>query len=106
MSIRLDRDLGVARNSSGEILALMVVCDKVTLSLFAAEAYVCYQALRFGVRLGLDSVVIEGDSLKMIKICRSDRRDKSKIGTIIANVQHYMFLDLQAHVFIIWLWKV
>ncbi|MBA0776546.1 hypothetical protein Gotri_011529 [Gossypium trilobum] len=65
----------VARNSSGEMLASMVVCHKTIPSLFAAEAHACYQALRLGVRLGLDSTVIEGGSLTIIKKCRSDRRD-------------------------------
>ncbi|MBA0567138.1 hypothetical protein Golob_011894, partial [Gossypium lobatum] len=57
------------------MLALMVVCHKAIPSLFAAEAHACYQALRLGVHLGLDSIVIEGDSLTIIKKCRSDRRD-------------------------------
>ncbi|MBA0730993.1 hypothetical protein Golax_004565 [Gossypium laxum] len=61
----------VARNSSGEMLASMVVCHKAIPSLFAAEAHACYQALRLGVRPGLDSIVIEGDSLTIIKKCRS-----------------------------------
>ncbi|MBA0838090.1 hypothetical protein Goarm_010186, partial [Gossypium armourianum] len=65
----------VARNSSGEMLASMVVCHRAIPSLFAAEAHACYQALRLGVCLGLDSIVIEGDSLTIIKKCRSDRRD-------------------------------
>ncbi|MBA0864647.1 hypothetical protein Goshw_004927, partial [Gossypium schwendimanii] len=59
----------VARNSSGEMLASMVVCHKAIPSLFATEAHACYQALRLGVRLGLDSIVIEGDSLTIIKKC-------------------------------------
>ncbi|MBA0625088.1 hypothetical protein Godav_010328 [Gossypium davidsonii] len=54
----------VARNSSGEMLASMVVCHKVIPSLFAAEPHACYQALRLGVRLGLDSIVIDNGEEK------------------------------------------
>ncbi|MBA0596682.1 hypothetical protein Gorai_013492, partial [Gossypium raimondii] len=44
------------------MLTSMVVCHKVIPSLFAAEAHACYQVLRFGVRLGLDSITHSSSS--------------------------------------------
>ncbi|MBA0809130.1 hypothetical protein Gohar_024805, partial [Gossypium harknessii] len=44
-----------------------LVTSECVPSVFAAEALVCLQTLKLGADLGLREVVVEGDSLTMIK---------------------------------------
>ncbi|MBA0811240.1 hypothetical protein Gohar_003162, partial [Gossypium harknessii] len=53
---------------------------------FAAEAHACLQAIQLGIHLGLESVIIEGDSMTTIKKCSSENPDKSVIGAIIRDI--------------------
>ncbi|KAK5776705.1 hypothetical protein PVK06_044666 [Gossypium arboreum] len=61
----------MAKNALGEVLASKVVIHRRVPTLFAAEARACFQTLLLEQQLGLDSVVIEGDSRMTIKKCES-----------------------------------
>ncbi|MBA0772111.1 hypothetical protein Gotri_007547 [Gossypium trilobum] len=70
-------------------MASMTICHKVIYSLVAAEA----QALRLGLRLGLECVTIEGDSLTIIKKAKSISKEKSKIKAIVTTIQRTLSTD-------------
>ncbi|KAG8475535.1 hypothetical protein CXB51_032303 [Gossypium anomalum] len=79
----------VARNALGEVLASKIVIHRRVPTLFTMEACACFQTLLLEEQLALDSVVIEGDSRMTIKKCESDSLEKSIIGSIIRDIQHY-----------------
>ncbi|MBA0568541.1 hypothetical protein Golob_006032 [Gossypium lobatum] len=79
----------VLRNLLGEILAFMVVGHRAISSPFVAKAQMCVQVLRLGIRMGIECVIIKGDSLEPIKKVKSDSEDKSEIGAITKNIEQY-----------------
>ncbi|MBA0655717.1 hypothetical protein Goklo_008167 [Gossypium klotzschianum] len=66
-------------------MASTTICHKVIYSLLAAEA----QALRLGLRLGLECVTIESDSLTIIKKAKSISKEKLEIEAIVTDIQQY-----------------
>lgn len=66
-------------------------------SAFAAEAWACFLVLKVGLENGWDRVIVEGDSLSVIKKCQSKSPDRSQIGALISNIQHLgsFFHDLK-----------
>ncbi|MFQ6619728.1 hypothetical protein Gotur_001172 [Gossypium turneri] len=42
-----------------------------------------------GIRMGIECVIIKGDSLTTIKKSKSDSEDKSEIGAITKNIKQY-----------------
>lgn len=52
-----------------------------------AEALVCLQANRFGEDLGLRALVVERDSLTIIKRINSVDEDRSAIGNIVKKIK-------------------
>lgn len=64
----------------------MVVCHNAISSPLATEAWTCVQVLWLGIRLGLECVTIEGDSLMTIKKVKLISKDKLEIGVVITNV--------------------
>lgn len=47
------------------------------------EAWTCTMALRFAIDLGLRRIVLEGDSLSVIKKLQNHTIDRSLIGPLI-----------------------
>ncbi|MBA0756448.1 hypothetical protein Gogos_020650 [Gossypium gossypioides] len=77
----------VARNSEGKVL---LACSKIhnqAASAFAAEAITCRSATQLGIDMKWENIIIEGDSLSIIKKCRTKSHDKSLIGAYIHDIQ-------------------
>ncbi|KAK8516718.1 hypothetical protein V6N13_080825 [Hibiscus sabdariffa] len=53
---------------------------------FAAEAKACERAVIFAMELGFRSVIVEGDSLTIIKKLNSTTLDKSEVSPIIRDI--------------------
>lgn len=47
----------------------------------------CYWAIKTGLEMGIQNVIIEGDSLTVIKKCRDKLPDKSEIRAYIQYIQ-------------------
>lgn len=56
-------------------------------STLAAKALACTEAIKLGFDLRIMKVVIEGDVMSVIKICKSKHIDKLEIGAYICNIQ-------------------
>lgn len=54
---------------------------------FGAETLACADALKTCLRMGLQSVIVEGDSLSVIKKARAIDRDRSIINPFIQDIQ-------------------
>ncbi|KAH1090585.1 hypothetical protein J1N35_017842 [Gossypium stocksii] len=73
----------VIRNRRGDVFGSTIVINSYILTVFVAEALACLQAVRLGLDLGLQEVVIEGDALTMVKKLQKNRRDESIISAYI-----------------------
>nr|KJB71001.1 hypothetical protein B456_011G106400 [Gossypium raimondii] len=77
----------IARNENREILASQVVTHSNIADPFTVEAYAGLQAIKLGIRLGVNKLSVFGDSKTVIKKCQSLFTDKSVIGAIITDIQ-------------------
>ncbi|KAA3477128.1 glycine, alanine and asparagine-rich protein-like [Gossypium australe] len=77
----------VARNDEGCILLSCSETHKEVTSAFAVEALACQKAVRMGLENTWPEVIVEGDSLVVIKKCNSKDQDKSMIGAYISDIQ-------------------
>ncbi|KAK9020488.1 hypothetical protein V6N11_010512 [Hibiscus sabdariffa] len=77
----------VGRNSQCLIMVACSFPHKNVADAFAAEAYACRQAVSFAKDLGFWRVIIEGDSLTIIKKINSDRTDRSPISPIVHDIK-------------------
>ncbi|KAK8552337.1 hypothetical protein V6N12_040937 [Hibiscus sabdariffa] len=77
----------VVRNSIGEIMGACRRFSPFVASAFMAEAYAALHAIDLLIDLGFDSVVIEGDSLTIIKKLQASSSDLSELSAVIFEVQ-------------------
>lgn len=77
----------VARNPTRQIVASKAVLHEDVGSVFSLEALACRETIKMCIDLGLRNVILEGDSLTVIKKCRSDVRDRSVISPIIQDIK-------------------
>lgn len=77
----------VARNDKGEILCSRTIIHTTVCSAFASEAIACRSAVEMGKDMGWVDVIIEGDSLSVIKKCQNQPQDCSLIGAYIADIK-------------------
>lgn len=77
----------VARNSKGKVLLACSEIHNQVASAFAAEAIACRSATQLGMDMKWGNIIIEGDSLTIIKKCRTKIQDKSLIGAYIHDIQ-------------------
>ncbi|KAH1106960.1 hypothetical protein J1N35_010728 [Gossypium stocksii] len=77
------------RDAMGGVLVLASVLNCNIASPLAAEALVCAQALRLRSELGLQSAVVEGDALAVIKKSQSSEVDKSEMRGYIRDIQYH-----------------
>ncbi|XP_012472296.1 uncharacterized protein LOC105789469 [Gossypium raimondii] len=77
----------IVRNENREILASQAVIHSIIVDPFTAEAYARLQAIKLGIRLGVNKLTVLGDSKTVIKKCQSFFTDKSVIGAIITDIQ-------------------
>ncbi|MBA0795872.1 hypothetical protein Gohar_006703 [Gossypium harknessii] len=73
-------------NHVGGANCLQSVLANRIASLLAAKAFACSQAVRLGMGIGVDAVEIKGDALTVIKKCKFNVEDKSKIGAYIKDI--------------------
>ncbi|KAA3464145.1 reverse transcriptase [Gossypium australe] len=79
-----------AFDSQNNISASGVVRSKIhseVVSVFAAEAIACREVVQIGVNHSWPSVIIEGDSLTVIKKCKSREQNRSMISVYIQDIK-------------------
>lgn len=77
----------VVRDSKGLMLASKIVVHSNVRSAFSAKALTCTDAVKICLDLGLELIPVEGDSLTVIKKCKSASKDKSKINPYIRDIK-------------------
>ncbi|KAA3469709.1 reverse transcriptase [Gossypium australe] len=77
----------VARNDEGLIILSCSETHKEFASAFATEAIAFRKAVQMGMENTCPIVIIEGDSLAIIKKCNNKDQDKSMIGAYISDIQ-------------------
>lgn len=77
----------VIRDFKGWVLASKAVLHSNIRSTFIAEALTCTEAIKTCLDLELEAVTIEGDSLTMIKKCKSASPDRSEISSYIRDIK-------------------
>ncbi|KAL4347479.1 hypothetical protein GQ457_17G008030 [Hibiscus cannabinus] len=77
----------VCRDSEGLILAACCYPHSYVTDPFQAEALACLVAIGFTRDLGFAKVLLEGDSLTIIKNCSSEANDISLISPMIADIK-------------------
>lgn len=77
----------VAKNALGKVVASRSVIHANVGAAFAAEALARLWAVQTGLDLGFTDMIIEGDSLSVIKKSNSDSQDKSEISAYTRNIK-------------------
>ncbi|MFQ6654707.1 hypothetical protein Gotur_025582, partial [Gossypium turneri] len=77
----------IAWNEKGELLATQAVTHSNIANPFTAEAHAGLQAIKLGIRMGVNKIEVMGDLKTVIKKCQSNNIDKSVIGAIIRDSQ-------------------
>ncbi|KAA3472059.1 glycine, alanine and asparagine-rich protein-like [Gossypium australe] len=72
----------LARNPEGEIVGAETYLFKDVADTFVAEARACERALILAVALGFRRIIVEGDSLTVIKSIKKKQNDKSILRPI------------------------
>ncbi|KAK8668942.1 hypothetical protein V6N13_106386, partial [Hibiscus sabdariffa] len=80
----------IFRDSAGDVLAAGCFSHPLVLDSFEAEALACYQALVLAHDLSYRRIVIEGDSLSVIKKVQNFSEDRSVIGMLIKDIKRKM----------------
>lgn len=76
----------VARDSEGKtLLSCSEIYQQVT-SVFVAEALACRKATKIGMDMKWGKIIIEGDSLSIIKKSKSGIQDKSRVCAYITDI--------------------
>ncbi|KAK5836463.1 hypothetical protein PVK06_012253 [Gossypium arboreum] len=65
-----------------------------------AKAYACLQGVVFAEEMGFGEVIVEGDSMTIIKKLQSPKNDRSLIGVIINEIKEKKPEDLGALSFV------
>ncbi|XP_016670040.1 uncharacterized protein [Gossypium hirsutum] len=84
--VRLAITAALARDSTGEIIGAETYLFANVVDAFVAEARACERALIFAGSMGFRRLIVEGDSLTIIKSIKKKEKDKSIIRLII----HYI----------------
>ncbi|KAA3465142.1 reverse transcriptase [Gossypium australe] len=77
----------VVRDRNGRILLTKSELHSEVESAFAAEALACRLATLISLERNKEDVIIEGDSLSIIKKCNNPDLDKSEVGVFIQDIQ-------------------
>lgn len=87
----------VARNDKGEVTPEKATFLQHIPSVFAAEAWACFLAIKTGIENGWRHPIVEGDAQSIIKKCKNETQDKSLIGLLIADIHRTKkwFHDIQ-----------
>ncbi|MBA0701807.1 hypothetical protein Goari_021928, partial [Gossypium aridum] len=76
----------VARDREGTVLLSCSEVHQRISSTFGAEAIACRKALQIDVNMQWEKVIIEGDSLSIIKKCKTRSPDKSLVSAHIHDI--------------------
>ncbi|KAG8482768.1 hypothetical protein CXB51_023965 [Gossypium anomalum] len=76
----------VAKNVEGNALLSYSETHKEVPFAFAAEALACRKAVQIGIEVQWLEIIIEGDSLAIIKKCQSKSQDRSQVGVYIHDI--------------------
>ncbi|KAA3477308.1 reverse transcriptase [Gossypium australe] len=76
----------VVRDSSGSVLLSSTALHKDVDSAVVAEAIACRRASQIGLNINQEVVIIEGDSLSIIKKCNKRDFDKSQVSSYIHDI--------------------
>lgn len=77
----------VIRNEEGVVLLSCSEIHHGVTSAFAAKAIACRKAVQIGFEHEWPKIIIEGDSLTIIKKCTNKSQDRSHIGAYIYDFQ-------------------
>ncbi|KAK5818410.1 uncharacterized protein LOC108477907 [Gossypium arboreum] len=77
----------VCRDSEGKILYCRLEVNNRIPTTFAAKALACVQAVRMGLDLSYQRVVVEGDALSIIKKIQRNENDKSMLSPYIIDIK-------------------
>lgn len=77
------------RDSSGQVIATRSSLHGNVSTAFAAEDLAAVVAMKTANELGLQKVVLEEDSLSVIKKCTQAQQDSSEICACITDVKNY-----------------
>ncbi|KAA3457419.1 reverse transcriptase [Gossypium australe] len=77
----------VVRDQSGQVLLSVTKIHEGVESVFTAEALACNRATQVAFEMEKENITIEGDSLAIIKKCKTTTLDKSQIGSLIYDIQ-------------------
>ncbi|KAA3457985.1 reverse transcriptase [Gossypium australe] len=76
----------VVRDSNDFVLLTSTELHKGVISAFVTEAIACRQATQIALDINREEVIIEGDSLSIIKKCNKRDFDKSQVGSYIHDI--------------------
>lgn len=77
----------IARDDSGSILLERLVLQNHVASAFTAEALACQLTVRIGLENRWRRVIVEGDSLSIVRKCQFPGSDNSLIAPLIINIK-------------------
>lgn len=80
----------VARDSQGNALLSSTELHHQVASAFAAEAIACRTATRIGMNMQWPNIIIEGDALSIIKKCKTQANDRSRVGAYIRDIHQLL----------------
>ncbi|KAL4377888.1 hypothetical protein GQ457_02G017680 [Hibiscus cannabinus] len=95
---RLSTSGVIGRNSQGLIMAACASPHSNVADAFVAEAIACKQAVQFAKELRFSNVVIEGDSLTVLKKIISCALDRSILAPIVFDIKE-LSLDFHSIIF-------
>uniref|UniRef100_A0A7N2N2Z4 RNase H type-1 domain-containing protein n=1 Tax=Quercus lobata TaxID=97700 RepID=A0A7N2N2Z4_QUELO len=84
----------VIRNDQGLVMASLSQRIPLPFTVIEAEALAARRAIEFAAEIGLDQVIMEGDSKVLINTLRSERLSLAQFGHIVKDVQ-----NMAAHFF-------
>lgn len=87
----------LTRDTHGDVLASQTLIHLHVSSAFTVGALTCLWADKIGLELRIIEVVIEGDSLTIIKKCINNNQDKLELCAYIQDIKHHSsnFLSLR-----------
>ncbi|KAG8496872.1 hypothetical protein CXB51_008016 [Gossypium anomalum] len=96
----------LARDYKGEIVGASTYAVENVVDAFVAEARACERAILFAAKIGFLQVILEGDSLTVIKKLKASVNDKSILRSIIHSIHaaennfksiSYLFIPREAN---------
>ncbi|MBA0827838.1 hypothetical protein Goarm_012583, partial [Gossypium armourianum] len=85
-------------DSEGNALLSITEIHHQVASAFAAEAIACRTATQIGMDMQWPNIIIEGDALSIIKKCKTQTNDKSRVGAYIRDI-HQLLIKTKRYYF-------